>query len=231
MIAKDGLVFVCLAWLLTLGLLLLSLRWDSLWMASVAALFSVLSIGVTFFFRDPDRTVPIDPHALISPADGRIVAIADEPHPFVGPNAKRVSIFLSVFDVHINRVPAAGVIDSVIYRPGEFFAAWEDKASHKNEQTEISMRTLSGQPLIVRQIAGFIARRIICRLASGQAVNRGDRFGLIRFGSRTDLIVPAEAVVLVQIGDRVRGGETVLARLSQSNSSDSSQESEQRARL
>lgn len=231
MIAKDGLVFAGIAWLLTLGLLLLSLRWDSLWMAGVAALFSVLSIGVTFFFRDPDRTAPTDPHALISPADGRIVAIVDEPHPFVGPNAKRVSIFLSVFDVHINRVPAAGVIDSVIYRPGEFFAAWEDKASHKNEQTEISMRTLSGQPLIVRQIAGFIARRIICRLASGQAVNRGDRFGLIRFGSRTDLIVPAEAVVLVQIGDRVRGGETVLARLSQSNSSDSSQESEQRARL
>jgi phosphatidylserine decarboxylase len=134
-------------------------------------------------------------------------------HPFVGDKAIQVSIFLSVFDVHINRVPAGGLIDYVNYNPGEFFAAYEDKASLLNEQTEIGMITETGAKIAFKQIAGLIARRIVCDLVAGDRVIAGDKFGLIRFGSRTDILLPANSQVAVKLGDRVRGGETVIGQL------------------
>lgn len=231
MIAREGLFLIAIAWGLAGLLLVTAIKWDLIWLAWVAGLFAVLAVGVTFFFRDPDRTIPPGSDLLVAPADGRVIEIVDEPHPFVGPEARRISIFLSVFDVHVNRIPADGVIDSVIYRPGEFLAAWEENASLKNEQTEITMTTSAGGRIAFRQIAGFIARRIVCRLDNDQVVEAGERFGLIRFGSRTDLILPPEATIECRIGDVVRGGETILARQNLPQSSRAAQQDTGRARL
>jgi phosphatidylserine decarboxylase len=143
-----------------------------------------------------------------------VVAIETlEDHPFVGGQAVKVSIFLSVFDVHVNRVPTAGAIDFVRYNPGKFFAAFEDKASDLNEQTEIGMTASSGHKVVFKQIAGLIARRIICHLKEGDSVSTGDRFGMIRYGSRADLIAPAGTEIKVMIGDHVAAGESVLGYL------------------
>jgi phosphatidylserine decarboxylase len=191
----------------------------------VLALFSV-ALGVVgliltawciWFFRDPERTPPADPSAVISAADGRVQMItraAPPPELGMGPaELTRISIFLNVFNVHVNRVPASGRITGLHYRPGKFFNASLDKASVDNERQAVRMTTTDGQEIVFVQIAGLIARRIICDLTDGQQVVGGDRFGLIRFGSRTDVYLPEGSVVAVQVGDHVAGGESVLAHL------------------
>jgi phosphatidylserine decarboxylase len=180
-----------------------------------AAVLAFLAAFVFYFFRDPNRTVPTDdPRALVSPADGRIVVIADETH-----NAKpdgrpgtRISIFLAIWNVHVNRSPEAGTITRCDYRPGKFLAAMVERASLENEQNVISLSTASGE-IVFKQIAGLIARRVVCWMKPGDIVQRGQRIGLVRFGSRVDLWVPRGSEVLVKLGDNVKGGSSILARV------------------
>lgn len=162
-----------------------------------------------FFFRDPERRPPEDKSALLAPADGRVteVGMADGGTP----GSQRVSIFLSLFDVHVNRAPAAGRVVAVRYREGAFRAAFRKDAAERNERNELEMITARGT-IRVRQIAGVLARRIVCRARAGDQLGAGERFGLIRFGSRTDLLLPPDVSVQVRPGDRVRGGVTVLGR-------------------
>jgi phosphatidylserine decarboxylase len=167
----------------------------------------VLTVGVALFFRDPERIVPQGPEVIVAPADGRIMAIVSET-----PQTRRISIFLSVWDVHINRAPYGGLVRSIVYTPGQFLAAYRPEASAVNAVNTVTIAD-HGREFIVKQIAGVLARRIVCRIRPGDTLAKGQRFGLIRFGSRTDLLLPAAAEIAVQVGDVVRGGETVLAFL------------------
>jgi len=162
-----------------------------------------------FFFRDPERRAPGDAAVLLAPADGRVTEAgpADEGEP----GTQRVSIFLSILDVHVNRAPAAGEIRAVRYREGAFRAAFRKDAAERNERNELEMTTGRGT-IRIRQIAGVVARRIVCRVRVGDRLARGERFGLIRFGSRTDLLLPAGVSLAVRPGDRVRGGLTVIGK-------------------
>lgn len=214
MIAREGLTIIGAALIVTILCILGAAKFDSRTLFVLAIVSGLLTLFSTYFFRDPARS--FDPRAdlLVSPADGRIVAIKKlEHHPFIGGPAIQISIFLSVFDVHINRIPADGTVDFVRYHQGKFMAAYEDKASLDNEQTEIGMTAAGGQRLVFKQIAGLIARRIVCRLAEGQTVKAGERFGLIKFGSRTDLIVPADSRLEIAMGQKVKGSETVIGYL------------------
>ena len=170
-----------------------------------------------YFFRDPERVPPALPDAVLAPADGRVVAVGYAVPPEelgLGPAPRmRVAIFLSVLNVHVNRVPASGVVTRIAYRPGTFVNASLDKASDLNERNAIAMRLPDGRPLAVVQIAGLIARRIICSVREGEAIRGGARFGMIRFGSRTDLYLPEGVAPLVSVGQTMVGGETVMAML------------------
>ena len=175
----------------------------------VGALLMTLALFALFFFRDPERRPPELEEVLLAPADGRVTAAG--PAGPSEPGALRVSIFLSIFDVHINRSPAAGRVEAVRYRAGEFRAAFRRDAAERNERNELEMSTARGT-IRIRQIAGVLARRIVCRARAGDRLAAGDRFGLIRFGSRTDLLLPRGVRLLVRPGDRTRGGETVIGR-------------------
>jgi phosphatidylserine decarboxylase len=204
-IAAEGWGFI----LVPLALAAL-LTWAG-WIKTALGL-AALAAFMAFFFRDPERAAPTTPRAILAPADGKVMAVgpvADDP--FVGP-AQAVSIFLSPLDVHVNRSPLAGLVVGVEYRPGAKMAAYRAEASDRNECTSISIQA-DGARVVVRQIAGVLARRIVCRVQPGDRLASGQRFGLIKFGSRTDLIVPATARLQVQAGDRVRGGETVMGVL------------------
>jgi len=167
-----------------------------------------LGLFVFYFFRDPERVIPSAPGAVVSPADGHVVEIVDEP--LDSKPGRRISIFLSIWDVHVQRVPVAGRIAEVVYRPGKFYAALRKAASRDNEQNVIYIDTPQGR-LVCKQIAGVIARRVLCWKRPGDVVARGERLGLIRFGSRVDLWLPQEAAVTVRRGQKVKGGESILA--------------------
>lgn len=173
--------------------------------AAVAAVPGLLALG---FFRDPERTPPASPGSVLAPADGRVMGVAAVEDPFVGP-ALRLSIFLSPLDVHVNRAPIAGVVRSVEYVAGRFLAAYRPEASEQNERCTVALEG-DGMRVAVRQISGVLARRIVCRVRPGDTLVAGERYGLIRFGSRTDLIVPRELDVRVRVGDRARGGESIM---------------------
>ncbi len=182
----------------------------SKWIGRLFYLFGAFTI---YFFRDPERQIPQGESLIVSPADGKIVGIDSVEHvPFIDGPAKRISIFLSIFDVHINRAPIKGKVEYRHYAPGEFLPAFEPKASIKNEMNTIGIEDSDGSRVVVRQIAGLIARRILCWKNPGDRIERGDRFGLIRFGSRTDIFLPLDARVEVSLGQRVQGGATVIAR-------------------
>jgi phosphatidylserine decarboxylase len=174
---------------------------------SVTGVGLVLTVGVALFFRDPERSIPQTPETIVSPADGRVMEIVSE-----NAQTQRISIFLSLWDVHINRAPYGGVVQSVVYTPGKFLAAYRQEASLVNEANTVTIAD-HGREFIVKQIAGVLARRIVCRVRPGDTLEKGQRYGLIRFGSRTDLLLPATAEIAVQVGDVVRGGETILAFL------------------
>jgi phosphatidylserine decarboxylase len=213
-IAREGLPFILIGLLLTAVCIWGANRFDSKWLFGSALLFGILTLFTTFFFRDPDRSFEKSAGILVSPADGKVIDIrTGTGHPYLEGEYTKVSIFLNVFDVHVNRIPASGVIDYVKYNPGKFFAAFEDKASELNEQTEIGMTTESGHKIMFKQIAGLIARRIVCRVSQGDKVEAGIRFGLIRFGSRTELFVPKGTELRIKVGERVVGGETIIGRL------------------
>jgi phosphatidylserine decarboxylase len=168
----------------------------------------VLALFVTYFFRDPDRTPPEDPRLWVSPADGKVVYVG--PERGNGGDRAQVSIFLSIFSVHINRSPLSGVITDVTYTPGRFLPAYREQASSQNEQNEMEL-TDGPSTVIVRQIAGVLARRIVFSKKKDERLERGERFGLIQFGSRVDVLMPPGTKVRVSEGERVKGGESVLA--------------------
>jgi phosphatidylserine decarboxylase len=208
-IHREGWPFIVIA--LAVNLLLI------LWLGWWGLIAAPLVLWVIAFFRDPERRPPEAPGLIVSPADGRLLPIiqATPPAELGLPNAPRtrLSIFMDVFQVHVNRIPESGTVEGLAYRPGKFFNASFDKASEHNERMAVLLRLVGGQPLIVVQIAGLVARRISCALTKGQSVSRGDRFGLIRFGSRLDVYLPEGARVMVQEGQKTRAGETILAEL------------------
>ena len=169
-----------------------------------------LALFVFYFFRDPERIVPMDAGLVVSPADGRVVVVKDEENG--GRAGKRISIFLAIWNVHVNRSPAAGTITRLDYKPGKFLAAWEETASFENEQNVFALASEHG-PIMFKQIAGWVARRVVAWKTAGDTVARGERIGLVRFGSRVDLWLPENAELAVKVGDNVRGGLSVLARI------------------
>jgi phosphatidylserine decarboxylase len=174
-----------------------------------AVILAFLAAFVFYFFRDPERAIPQDPGAVVSPADGRVVVVTEEPN--ASRPGTRLSIFLAIWNVHVNRSPEAGTITKLDYRPGKFLAAMRERASLENEQNVISLSTATGE-ILFKQIAGLIARRVVCWKKPGDVVQRGERIGLVRFGSRVDLWVPRGVEILVSVGDNVKGGSSVLAR-------------------
>ena len=179
------------------------LRWNvAAWVLVFLALF------VFSFFRNPERAIPTEPGAIVAPGDGRVVVVQEED--FAGAPGKRISIFLAVWNVHVNRAPAAGQITSMEYRPGRFLAAMRASASTENEQNVFTLATEAGE-LVFKQIAGLIARRVVSWKKAGDRVARGERIGLVRFGSRVDLWVPREAEIRVRVGQNVKGGSSILA--------------------
>jgi phosphatidylserine decarboxylase len=183
----------------------------------LAWVMAILTAFCVFFFRDPERIVPVRPGLVVSPADGLVSAVDRVPPPpeldMGSEPVTRISVFLSVFDVHINRVPCDGTITELAYNKGKFLNASLDKASVENERQAVRLTLDDGRHLAVVQIAGLIARRIVCELRDAQKVRGGERFGLIRFGSRTDLYLPDGISSLVAVGQRMIGGETVMADL------------------
>jgi phosphatidylserine decarboxylase len=182
------------------------------WTGMLFAVFVVLTLFVTYFFRDPVRAVPADPDLIVSAADGTVVTVEEmeEPDFHLGP-MKRVAVFLSVFDVHVNRSPVDSSVKSTVYRAGKFLDARHLEASTRNECRSWWLETPRG-PVAVRQIAGLIARRIVAWSGDGASLTRGQHLGMIRFGSRTEVFVPLECTILVKPGDRVRGASTPIAR-------------------
>jgi phosphatidylserine decarboxylase len=171
---------------------------------------AVLGLFVFYFFRDPERAIPAEAGAVVSPADGRVVVVTEETN--AGRPGKRVSIFLAIWNVHVNRAPAAGTITKLEYKPGKFLAAWAGKASLENEQNVFTLASEHGE-MVLKQIAGWVARRVVSWKKQGETVARGERIGLVRFGSRVDLWLPENAEITVRVGENVKGGATVIARM------------------
>ncbi len=209
-ISKEGHVIIALACIITL---LSFMFFDGFgWICLILTIFCI------FFFRDPQRITPVDDYLVISPADGIVTAIeehADFPEELEAQSKKgtRVSVFLNVFNVHVNRIPVTGIVTKKSYRPGKFINAALDKSSKDNERQSVLINTVDGREVGLIQIAGFIARRIVCNLTEGDQVKSGARYGIIKFGSRVDVFLPEGVKPSVLIGQTVIGGETVIARL------------------
>ena len=204
-IATDGYMFILPLAVLT------GIFWALSWLW-VTGLFAGLFLFVTWFFRDPERSIPEDPNAIVSAGDGRVVEIVQEKDPLLDGVYTRVSVFLNVFNVHVNRVPIAGKIQATRYNPGKFLNAASHKASLDNEQSAILLNN-GHVTILVKQIAGLIARRIVCWAEEGDEYQRGQRFGLIRFGSRVDIFLPEGTDIKVEIGDIVSGGSSIIGYL------------------
>jgi len=228
LIAREGYTIVLAVTALASVLVVASYFVEStLWRSLLIATGVVSLVFTLYFFRDPDRTPPpgaVEGRLLVAPADGRIVEVIpeeDEPIYLDGP-AQRISIFLSPLDVHVNRIPATGVVEYAEYRPGDYLVAWHPKASDKNERSEIGVRHASGTKILFKQIAGAVARRIVYHVAPGDEVDAGDRFGIVKFGSRMDVLVPPGVELDVEKGQVVRAGETVLGQLPAADSAEPS---------
>src|SRR5882762_936210 len=189
---------------LVLGGVFFLLHWNA-----AAVVLLLLALFVFSFFRDPERVIPSEPGAVVSPGDGRVVVVTDEER--AGRPGKRISIFLAVWNVHVNRSPSDGTITKMEYQPGKFLAAMRERASVENEQNVFTLSTEAGE-MVFKQIAGLIARRVVSWKKAGDKVLRGERIGLVRFGSRVDVWLPRDAEILVKAGENVKGGSSVLAR-------------------
>jgi phosphatidylserine decarboxylase len=206
-VAREGLPFILASG--GAGVLLALVGW---WVA--AAPFVLVACFSLWFFRDPDRNPPPGP-GVVSPADGLVLSVTEEEDErFLKTRARKISIFMSVWSVHVNRAPLAGVVEDVRYEPGRFFKAHLEKSSRENEHNAILLRTADEDRIVFVQIAGVIARRIACWVSPGDEVRRGQRVGLIRFGSRLDVYLPLEARVKVRPGEKVRAGQSILGDLS-----------------
>jgi phosphatidylserine decarboxylase len=209
-VAREGLPFVAGGFAILGALAAAARLLGGGWYYAGPAIWLPVALWVPAFFRDPVRTGPRGDHLVIAPADGRVVSVAPVKEPDVGATAHRISIFMNVLDVHVNRYPVDGTVVSRVYRPGKFVNASFDKASIDNEQMSLGIRGARG-PVLVRQIAGLVARRIVTDGQPGDHATQGERLGLIRFGSRVDTILPADAVPRVAVGQRTRAGVTIIA--------------------
>ncbi|MGD0626450.1 MAG: phosphatidylserine decarboxylase family protein [Thermodesulfobacteriota bacterium] len=206
-VVREGMVFILP--LASITLILWSLRFTV-----PAGFFSLITLFVIYFFRDPERLIPPEEKAILSPADGKVIRV--EPcreERFLKGSVIKISVFMSLFSVHVNRIPLTGTIAHSSYFPGKFFSADLDKASSANEQNALLIETAEGVRILTVQIAGLIARRIVCWVGKGDRVVRGQRFGLIRFGSRLDIYLPQETRVQAQPGQKAYGGQTILGYL------------------
>jgi phosphatidylserine decarboxylase len=206
-IVKEGFPFIIPLGIVTLFAFLAGVLW-------AAVLFLMVTLFAVWFFRNPPRRAPGNPHQVISPADGKVIRIeevkAEDPS---GESVRKISIFMNVFNVHVNRIPYAGEVCSIRYREGKFLSANLDKASVLNERNSVVIRMADGREITTVQIAGLIARRIVCWLKEGMQVKTGERFGLIRFGSRVEVFLPLDSKTLIQVGDKVRAGETPIGEM------------------
>ncbi len=206
-IISEGLPFIIPPGVMSLVAFVTGFVW-------AGVLLLLVTFFVIWFFRNPERTLPENPRQLVSPADGRVIRIEEvtsAEHP--GRSFIKISIFMNVFNVHVNRIPCSGEVRSVSYKPGKFLSANLDKASALNERNTVLIQTDDGREIMTVQIAGLIARRIVCWLTEGMKVTRGERFGLIRFGSRVELFLPLGSTLLVKVGDKVTAGETPIGEL------------------
>lgn len=208
--AKEGLKFILPVFIFSIVLFLLFVLLDSIASLAGAIVFFIFVIFLLFFFRDPEREVPEGENLILAPADGKVILIKPFNNlEFIGGSGTLVSVFMSVFDVHVNRVPISGVVKYFKYNPGEFSPAFKDKASQENEQTELGLENEHGK-VVLKQIAGIIARRIVCKLKPEDSVRAGERFGMIKFGSRLDLFLPENVEIEVKLNQKVRAGETII---------------------
>lgn len=205
--AKEGFPFIGAA----AGVTLL-IGWLGWTIAAVGA--ALLTLFVSWFFRNPARVIPQGAALVVAPGDGKVIAIEEEFEPrYLKDRSIRLTIFLNVFDVHINRIPCEGVVEDVQYQPGLFLVASKPEATIQNEQNAVMIKTVQGAKVLCVQVAGLIARRIVCWVSPKDKAVRGERFGLIRFGSRMDTFLPIGTMIKVAVGDHVKGGETILGEL------------------
>lgn len=204
--AREGWLFIAISLLIALLTLIFANIWISL-------PFILIYIFVVQFFRDPKREIPSTQNVVLCPADGKVICVEDCLDVYQNVNAIKVSIFMNVFNVHSNRSPVDGIISKLEYFPGKFVNADFDKASTENERNAMVIDLPNGQKLTVVQVAGLIARRILCYVKVGQTISRGERYGFIRFGSRVDVYLPTSSVINVSIGQKVKATETILATL------------------
>lgn len=206
-VAREGLLFSLPLAITTVILAIAEMYW-------VTAFFFVVTSFVIWFFRDPKRNIPEEEKAVVSPADGRVIKIEEvREDTILKGEFKKISIFMNIFNVHVNRIPCSGKVDVIQYKKGKFFSANLDKASSLNERNSVLVKTDDGKVVLTIQIAGIIARRIVCWIKEGIEVEKGQRFGLIRFGSRLEVFLPHDSTISVKVGDKVKGGETPIGYL------------------
>tara|TARA_B100000575_G_scaffold294579_1_gene311733 strand:- start:10402 stop:11064 length:663 start_codon:yes stop_codon:yes gene_type:complete len=216
-IAHEGIPTIALVGLVTV--VASSLSWYFLPLISSIIISTILFIIwflSIYFFRDPERISPpnLSDDTILSPADGKVVVVKElESVEYLEKKAIQISIFLSPLNVHINRIPISGVLEYLVYQTGEYLMAWDDRATMNNEQAKFGLRHASGQKVLFRQITGFLARRVVYYIRVGDYLERNKRFGLMKFGSRMDVVLPRSANVLVKQGDKVVGGESIIAKL------------------
>jgi phosphatidylserine decarboxylase len=212
-IAREGYPFIAYSVGLTALLLFFAWKLQTVVPAVLAAIFVLLTLFVISFFRNPERTAPGDDKTVVAPADGTVIVVERVPETPLGCEALKISIFMSVFNVHVNRAPLDGKVVDISYHSGRFLDARDGRASSENERNSVVLETAVGVRIAFVQIAGLIARRIICYPTVGDLLVRGTRYGLIRFGSRVDVYLPVDVEPLVKLGDTTIAGETVLGRL------------------
>jgi phosphatidylserine decarboxylase len=212
--AKEGYSNIIGATIIAVILCIIASVFHHPWRFVLYGAAVLLEAAILFFFRDPDRELPADDNLIIAPADGKIVSITivDEPIYLKG-KATQISIFLSLFDVHVNRLPATGLLEYLKYNEGRYLMAWKQQASSMNERADFGALHPSGVKIFFRQITGFLARRIVYHIEEGERLKAGERFGMMKFGSRMDILVPADVQIDVKPGTRTVGGETVLAHI------------------
>lgn len=206
-VVHDGFVFI-------IPLAIVAVVFAYLGAGCVSMIFLLATLFVLWFFRNPERVPPEDEKVIVSPADGKVIKIEEvEEGDFLQSRVRKVSIFMNIFNVHVNRAPCAGTVEGIVYRKGKFFSANLDKASAFNERNSVLIETESGIRILTVQIAGVIARRIVCWVQEEMGVKRGQRIGLIKFGSRLEVFMPLDVTVAVDVGDKVRAGETQIGYL------------------
>jgi len=205
--AKEGYPFILFSAFVTLIFSIISCSW-------AAYIGLLVTTFIVYFFRDPERFIPEKSHAVVSPADGKVLSIdTTNDEQYIGNQVIKVCIFMNVFNVHVNRLPLSGKVEKITHVPGKFYSADSDKGGLLNEKCATILTTDSGDKIAFVQIAGLIARRIVNWLEAGETVKKGDRFGLIRFGSRVDVYLPANTAIAVEKGQKIRAGETIIGYL------------------